>query len=327
MRIRCRPMRRDDIRDCVDLVASHPTLGPRYGDSIAQLGTAWCRLMGSEAFLAQVFEQTDAVRPRKVAVGTRVFVSDDFIIEIKRPPHFWLGRELVGRVKRGQLPVLSDRQVRENNSRGGLNLVVWDGVVRADSNERTVVFHSVLTRFMEDHKGFLLKELISQGVEADIVELQLRSGGFLVDHHGEYSNLVRKPVGEILSTPHCIGISRDLALRHYGSFLSSLFVYNAPRFSFCPSEQKLLLAALQGGTDEELAAELAVSISAVKKTWRHIYERVAECDPELLGEPPADDVHSERGKAKKHHLIGYLREHIEELRPTVRPAVASRPSI
>src|SRR2546429_6039975 len=58
-------------------------------------------------------------------------------------------------------------------------------------------------------------------------------------------------------------------------------VYQAPRFGFSASEQRLLLKAFLGGTDEDLADELGVSLSAVKKAWQSIYERVSACDPEL----------------------------------------------
>jgi hypothetical protein len=77
----------------------------------------------------------------------------------------------------------------------------------------------------------------------------------------------------------------------------------------------LLLTALHGGTDEELADELGISLSAVKKSWQLIYERVSGCDPELVPDAHLDEGNSERGKTKKQRLLAYLREHMEELRP------------
>ena len=87
----------------------------------------------------------------------------------------------------------------------------------------------------------------------------------------------------------------------------------------------------QGGTDEELSGELGISLSTVKKTWRSIYDRVAACLPELIpsNSQPNGDA-SKRGRDKKQHLIAYLREHPEELRPVsrslLRPGGAPRPS-
>jgi hypothetical protein len=77
--------------------------------------------------------------------------------------------------------------------------------------------------------------------------------------------------------------------------------------------------ALDGGTDKELADELGISLSAVKKTWRMIYDRVAACQPELIpSNSQADAWTQDRGKQKKQRLLAYLREHPEELRPVSR---------
>ncbi len=42
------------------------------------------------------------------------------------PPQFWVGPELARRLLKGESPVLSDEQLREDNSHGGLNLVVLE---------------------------------------------------------------------------------------------------------------------------------------------------------------------------------------------------------
>jgi len=84
--------------------------------------------------------------------------------------------------------------------------------------------------------------------------------------------------------PHLIGISREPAARRIGTWISSLFDYQAPRFGFRPAERRLLLTALAGNTDQELGNELGISTSAVKKTWRAIYDRVALCDAEVIPE-------------------------------------------
>ncbi len=71
-----------------------------------------------------------------------------------------------------------------------------------------------------------------------------------------------------------------------------------------------------GETSDELAASLFVSPWTVKKRWHAIYERVADVDHELLLPPVANspDVTS-RGAERRRHLLHYLRQHPEELRP------------
>jgi DNA-binding CsgD family transcriptional regulator len=123
----------------------------------------------------------------------------------------------------------------------------------------------------------------------------------------------------LIREPHVAGITREMALQQFGSWISSLFRYEPPRFRFSRSEQRLLLSAMAGGTDEELAGQLSISLSTVKKTWLSVYDRVAACLPELVPrKASAGPDLSTRGRDKKQHLIVYLREHPEELRPTSR---------
>jgi hypothetical protein len=64
---------------------------------------------------------------------------------------------------------------------------------------------------------------------------------------------------------------------------------------------------------------LNTSLSAVKKTWRSVYGRVAARLPELIpSNSQFDGKVLKRGRDKKQHLIAYLREHPEELRPVSR---------
>ena len=95
-----------------------------------------------------------------------------------------------------------------------------------------------------------------------------------------------------------------------------LFRSEAPQFDFRPSEQRLLLTALRGGTDEELSDDLGISLSAVKKTWSLIYERAAAHLPGFSSNHNGStNGASERGKEKKQRLLTYLRDHPEEMRP------------
>jgi hypothetical protein len=95
-----------------------------------------------------------------------------------------------------------------------------------------------------------------------------------------------------------------------------MFEYVPPRCGFSFAEQQLLSAALAGATDQELSCELAISISTVKKNWISIYKRAAASLPDVVpDDSPADGGTSERGKEKRRHLLAYLREHPEELRP------------
>jgi hypothetical protein len=123
---------------------------------------------------------------------------------------------------------------------------------------------------------------------------------------------------DFLMEPCIIGLKRENARTRLGSFAFFRFIYRAPQCGFNRSEQRLLLSALDGGTDEELADRLQISVSAVKKKWHSIYDRVGTRLPQLLPHSEADVEPSERGKAKKQRLLAYVHDHPEELRPVSR---------
>lgn len=125
MAITYRPMRPKDVRECTEIVAASPIQAARYGASIRDLSTVWQGLLGQEAFRAIVLEETqDHLKPTKVGVGVSAFISDDFLQYIKTPPFFWVYPELIRRIAGGESPLLSDKQTREANTNGGLNLFV-----------------------------------------------------------------------------------------------------------------------------------------------------------------------------------------------------------
>jgi DNA-binding CsgD family transcriptional regulator len=328
MSITHRPMRPQDVPGCVEMIAAHPIVGPRYGSALSHLRPAWLRLLSSDGFCstAIIEEAVEGARPRILGVGVSVVLSDDFLRVLKTPPFFWMGPELAKRVARGDdSALLTQGQIREANSFGGLNLAVWQGFVRAEDSNRAEFWSELMEVFLDNHRGFLFKEIVIQGESTVHLEALGHTGGLLLGRDGRYGDFEGIGAEQLVREPHIVGITRELALQQFGSWISSLFRYQPPRFGFTRREQRLLLAALVGGTDEELSCLLNTSLSAVKKTWRSIYDRVAARLPELIpsNAQPDGDV-SKRGRDKKQHLIAYLREHPEELRPVSRSLL--RPS-
>jgi DNA-binding CsgD family transcriptional regulator len=323
MSLRHRPMRPKDVRECVEFVAAHLFVGPRYGNAISDLRPAWIRLLSGNGFSSAIVfeEELDGVAPRILGVGVTVFVSDNFLRELKTPPGFWMGPEIARRVALGDhSPLLSEKEIQEANTQGGLNLAVWHACVGLEDTQRTEVWTELMTTFLDHHRGFLLKELLIQGESPEHLEGVRNTGGFLFrPEEGRYGDLDGRDLRELASQPHIMGLTREMATGHRGSWVGSLFRYEPPQFGFSVSEQRLLLSALAGGTDEELSDDLGISLSSVKKTWRSIYDRVATCLPELIpGNALPDGEASKRGKDKKQRLISYLREHPQELRPVSR---------
>jgi len=316
MAIICKPMRPRDVADCVAIVTGHAPLVARYGDDLNSLRLVWLSLLGREAFRAYVYKDVQDSSSRVVGVGCSAIVCSDFVREAKTPPFFWIGAELTKRVRDGHSPMLSDKEVREANSNGGLNLAIWEGASHVKEGHRLDLLNCFLGTFIELHRGFFLNEIIANGFTTDVLAAVLRAGYLLVNADGKYTDKINGSIHEVITEPHAIGLTRELAPSRAGTWASSLFVYQAPIFGFSACEQRLLLAALRGGTDEDLADELGISLSAVKKAWQSIYERVSACNPELVPAPHMTDAGAfERGKMKKQRLIAYLHNHPEELRP------------
>jgi len=321
MSVRHRPMLPSDVRQCADIVAAHPNVGPRYGSAIAHLRTAWLRLVADDGFCsAVVFEEGDGAQAKMLGVGATVFVSDDFLRKLKTPPLSWIGPELAKRVAQDDSPLLTWNQVQEANSRDGLNLVVWQATVCAEASQRGDVWNHLMVSFMDHHRGYFLKELTAHAESVEHMMAMRNTGGYLFDCEKlRYADFPEGNFEDVVRAPHLIGVTREMTQEKWGSWVGSLFLYQPPRFGFARSEQRLLLAALDGGTDEELSVKLGISVSAVKKTWLMIYQRAAACLPEPApANLQADDEKLERGRDKKQRLISYLREHHEELRPSSR---------
>ena len=317
MGLRHRAMREKDVAECVEILVAHPVIGPRYrGRAKSDLYQAWLRLLGSEAMKAVIFEESNGSRLTVGGFGISVVVTDDFVRELKTPPLFWFGPELAKRVLSGVSPVLSEKQIRERNSKEGLNLVVWEALPSSGFEKRADIYRVMVASFIEVHRGFLWKEMITAQPESvERMHWALNAGGLWWNPSARrYERCPEKNYQEVIRKPNIVGLTRDIEFDRHGSWVGTLFDYHQPKCGFSQREQKLLLSALSGGTNDEVSDQVGVSRATVKNTWRSIYNRVISGLPELF----LDDPQEKRGKEKKRRLLAYLRDHPEDLRPISR---------
>jgi len=311
----------NDVQECVQLLASHPAERHRYGSLLSRLSTVWKSLLRTESLITSLLEDTEASARNPQAFGVSAFVSDEFIQHCKVPHPLWIGPELVRRVSRGDSPVLTPKEVRNANSGNGLNLVTWTGLVCPLREEDRARWVTELTKaFMQEHRGFNLKEAVTQPIEVEVLRVVLNSGALLWQAgEGRYveAGNMNLNLDILIRRPFVLGMNREVMPRHMGTWASTLFLYNAPRIHFRAAEQRLLRSALKGSTDEELSDELGVSLSYVKKTWHSIYERATDMVPDLQLDRREDAV-SQRGREKKQRMLAYVRNYPEELRPISR---------
>jgi len=296
-------------------------LGPRYGASIGDLARVWNSLLDRTcSFSTAVFEEIEGAKIKIHGVGVSVFVTDDFLQEAKAHPSFWLGPELTRRIAKGRSPILSEKQVTAANTGEGLNLAIWQNSVSPEALRRPDIGELCVRAFLNNHYGYRLNEVISQAESPDHFTAMLNAGALYYDARtNAYRRFDGLDLMEVFAEPHLIGLDRKTAPRIFGSWLATLFIYRPPLLGFSRSEQRLLSTALEGGTDEALAHTLGISLFAVKKSWRAIYDRSTSRLPELFRDSSSSDkATQDRGKEKKRRIIAYLREHPEELRPVSR---------
>jgi hypothetical protein len=333
--IRYRLARPDDIATCVQFIADHPVLGPRYGPAIEHLGTVWRRFLGSDALFSIVAEETGSESgTRVIASYIASFVSDDFASDLATPPLKWIGPELVNLCIQGPIPVLTDEQVRQVNSTTGVNILVWPTAPRADFEGVPELVQGGQAVFFETYRGFNIKRLQVQASHPVEMEVAVNSGAWcLRAGNAVHFRTLDQPAEVAALQPHLLEVTKEMAARQPGTWVSLLLTHRKPVIGFTPSEQRLLSAALQGGTDGELAHLLGVSLSAVKKMWASIYLRIQSRKPFDLKIELDESVDGDRGKEKKQKLLVFLRERPEELRPYSlkllengnRPGLSARP--
>ena len=295
---------------------------------LTRLPDVWRQLLAAGSLNVGIVE--DLGRPpdnRIVAFGASVFVTDQFMREAQSDPAPYLSARVIRRHLQGESPVLSLPAIRRANSGAGLNLIVlYHDMDRGVMSLEEVAFAGkhLAEAFVEIHSGYHVKEILIEAYSEDDLSWTVHNSAYRI--RSDYSSYYESR-GLPIPPPHChpylAGITREeFIATHGGTLLNALFLYTPPQFFFKPREQELLAHALKGETDEELGASLCVSLSAVKKRWSTIYERVEARQPELL--PVADAENSstgqKRGVEKRHHLLRYLRQHPEELRPVEQPS-------
>ena len=312
--------RKGTAEDLAECYALHESLGlPYIGRSWRILPEMWRALLSKGAMeLCLVTNRDMRIGSRIVSFSAILFATDEVCSEarLKFPPY--LGVELARQYLSRELPILNRKQIAQANAGDGLNVIMcfegWahDGLspeefltVRVKQSE---AFHRGLS-------GYHIKEFLADPVGEETSQWMLDAGARL---RRDYSNYFRKnlPKPEPSRRPCLVGLSKEEALAHPGVSIASLFVYTAPRFYFNRSQRVLLQHALLGETCEKLAASLSVSRWTVKKCWHAIYNRVTDIDSDLLPPPIACGAHiSSRGAERRRHLLNYLRQHMEELRP------------
>ena len=284
------------------------SIQPKYrGDALVGVQAAvgaWKHLFRDRFFNSGVFESSSLPRShRMVGFGASVLVSSEFAEAELADPRPNINSRVIASIHSGRSVLATPHEVARANAGDGVNVLILCVTSRheiltpPDLKETQTLSAS---GFVQAHAGYRVRRVFQEAAADPEDDFLRRSNEFrLVADFPESGRRL------FLMTRESV---HDLP----GSLGNVLFRFRKPALRLRDTDQQLLVAALRGATDQELASGLGLTLSAVKARWRSTIARVEESMPDLV----RDVVnHEGRGTQKRHRVLDYVRSHPEELRP------------
>lgn len=314
LRFKLRPLQEEDLQECL-------SLEPNYlGGEIVGFDRAldiWKSMVGRSAFGANVIEADPPLNGQRIfGFGLRVFVTRDFADAEVSNPRPGLFARLVATVADGSPAFLNDSQIRTGNTHSGLDAVILGGF-RFDTlsvEDLRIAGATLAARFFQVHSAYWLNRMITETASPQYKDFLLatrvwKTASSFTEFYAQHPNS-GWPLGRELAI-----ITRDEAMKVTSHSIGPLFIPKKPRLRLTEADQQFLRIAVTGLTDEGLSGELDVSVSAIKKRWLSLYERITDAHPDFFPHGSGGLEAQTRGRQKRHLLIAYIRSHPEELSP------------
>jgi hypothetical protein len=301
MPITWRPATCRDIEPCLSIQLRH------RGDALIGLRPAvesWHHLVCDPFFASAVLESSPAIKGYVlIGFGAAAFVSRAFADAEIANPRPNINSRVIGGIHSRQ-PVLATRdEIARANAGEGVDVMVLFGSWRdqiLDVEQRHEVYTLLASSFTESLGGYRVRRILYETADEPARDFVQRS-------------VVYKAIAEFSELGRVIYLMTRESVRAVPASLGNvIFSFREPLLRLRESDQQLLLAALDGTTDPELARKLGVSLPAVKARWRSSFERIEAVMPRLVSDV---DDHDGRGSQKRHRVLAYVRTHPEELRP------------
>ena len=277
------------------------------GDALVNTPAAmagWKHMFVSPFFASEVLQSYPPIQGHSlIAFGASVMVLPGFMDDEIAHPRPDINSRIVASIHEGQSVLANRLDVARANAGGGVDVVVLCGVWRdgiLSPFERLFVQNALPAGFTECHAGYHIGRIVHETTSP--VGREFLAASVVYRAIADFPELGR--------TIHLMNRESVQSMR--ASLGNKLFDYHEPVLRLRESDQHLLLAALSGQTDAELATSIGVTFSAVKARWRSTFARIEEVMPALVAD--ADDRDG-RGAQKRHRVIAYIRTHPEELRP------------
>ncbi len=274
----------------------------------------WKALLPRWAITGRLVESPDLNPDANLLVaGLSAFVHESWIREYLRAPFPHPGRHIIEACAAGNPDdiLLTDRQVAEANSGGGLHSVTLGLMWRLDRVPPAFLAEAqywAVRSFFDAHAGYRLALILSESIGEKEHEMFLGSGAWQPLHTFTEGSSVEPPV--------LVGMARDEAgqPQRSASITAPLFIVREPRYCFEPGQQELLRHALNHVSDKDLAGALGIGPHALRRRWQRIFRRVQAL------QPPDDPVIPTGldSAGKRARVLLRLSTEMHELRPHTR---------
>ncbi|WP_183042013.1 hypothetical protein [Rhizobium sp. AG855] len=306
--IRARMGKPQDAAAIASLLAS---TDPIFGALAASNAATFARLIDAEAIRTGCIELQQPDGGWLLgATGLSAFIDEATTRSWLAEPRANFPALLLQRALTGSTAFLTPSEIGRANSGDGLNLFILG--FSYSLSPQSPLLPPLLTRaighFVSCHQGYKLLRLMRED-PAPIAEMFLRSGMRALAHFDP------EPGQDVGRVAMVMERSETMPL-FPNSPATMLFQFVPPQIGFSPSERRILHLALEGLSDGDLASELSISPHTLKRSWRVIFDRALSAAPLIFGslaEPR--DSQGVRGQEKRRHLLQYLRDNPQELRP------------
>jgi len=307
-----RNARSEDIVACIELMRADGGFAaePAVWEALPQL---WQTALLSESLASfQVFEKSESSGNSIVAFRMSAFFSESFAAAYAAAPHRQVAAAVWRRVMAGENPMLDRAEIACENARGTLRLGIlhWVTRKRDPMNPETLrVLSLVPSAWQVAHGGYRLEQIVFYEMFYPAAAKIMKNIGYRMHEcapgAGPESDAEPAYVFHWPPEESALGLAALVP-----AVATSMPI---PKFRLTPTQQRLILTALEGRTDREIAQTLGIRYDTVRQSWHAIYQRIEQIDAFLLpGDKPGD---GRRGDEKRRVLIEYMRQHREELRP------------
>lgn len=290
-------------------------------ERLPALRSMWSNIIASGSGLVPVISDASD-RSRVVHFAMTVFVNDERADCYHRCAQPGIAYGLLKDWSGGEQPFLTRSQVATANAGAGLNLlVIHHGYLEPpDAESLEKLRFASNEHAVRDFRGWNLRSYTNEAFGRDPQRDGKEMGealGFRVGHYSD-SQLQAAGIPSARRPYLWMATRQDVSVGPVGLSLGLLFrSFSPPRFGFAALEQQLLRLAIDGHTDVAIAGLTNTSLTMVKKHFRTIYDKIRTAN-DSYEEAPFSCQSGQRGVETRRHVLNYLRDHPEELRPYAR---------